>query len=81
MISTNKISKVKENLEATLSAAKDSDVPVWSILENFSYLLHQQRDFVDAGIVANASLVSKANSILCEKARQVSMGQHEISHR
>lgn len=80
MISTNKIAKVKENLENTLSAAEELDIPLWSLLENLSSVLYRKREFIDAGIVAQASITSKANSILCEKARQVSMSQHEINY-
>ena len=80
MISINKNAKVKENIENTLSTAEELDVPLWSVLENLSSVLYTKKDYIDAGIVAQASITAKANSILCEKARQVSKSQHEISY-
>ncbi|HEY9653650.1 MAG TPA: hypothetical protein V6C95_23515 [Coleofasciculaceae cyanobacterium] len=80
MISNSKSSKVQESLESTLSIAKESDVPLWSILENLSTVLYSQSNYIDAGVVAQASITCKANAIVSEKARQLLAQRHEISY-
>lgn len=80
MISTNKSSKVQESLNSVLSTAKELDIPLWSVLENLSSALYNQNDFIDAGVIAQASITCKANAIVSEKARQLSAQRHEISY-
>lgn len=80
MISVANNSQVKESLENTLLTAKKLDVPLWSILETLSGMLFSSRDFIDAGVVAQASITCKANAIVCEKARQLSANRYEINH-